>query len=310
MFSAMTGSKNHRIPHTLWSLLTLSLLVSVVPASRASAAPPIATVVSTSELELRSCPTLQCQVIERLPLGAQVEVIDEGPGSFLQVEHDAVTGYASNLYLATDPDNVPYLVEGEPGCQRVAWIFNIGVGFEPASGILDTLEEEQVSATMFVMGWWASEHPEILKRIVDEGYPIGSHGNWPQELTGLSDSDVVTDLENAADAIEHATGKPPAPLFTPYAAASDERVRAIVAATGNLNVGWEVPAADYGADATEDGVYGRVMDEIYDGAIAELHLDGPASAESTGRALPLLVRDLRAQGYRFVTIPEMAEPCP
>ena len=52
------------------------------------------------------------------------------------------------------------------------------------------------------------------------------------------------------------------------------------------------------------------MSSVHDGAIVELHLDGPASAESTGLALPRVIRDLRAQGYRFVSIPEMAAPCP
>lgn len=185
-----------------------------------------------------------------------------------------------------------------------ALIFNIGVGYDPASGILDTLERERVPAPMFVMGWWAAEHPAILDRMVEEGSLIGGHGNSPRELTGLADSDVADDLAHAAAAIEHTTGKPPAPLFAPYAAASDERARAIVADAGYLSVVWEVPAADYGGATTEAAAYDWVMNEIYDGAIVELHLDGPASADSTGRALPRIIRELRAQGYCFVTIPE------
>lgn len=248
-------------------------------------------------------------MITRVALGESIEVIDEVQMGYARVAHGSVTGFANSLYLAADPNHVPYLIAGEPGCQRVALIFNIGVGFKPATGILDTLKAERVPATMFVMGWWASEHPDVLTRMTEEAYLIGSHGNWPQELTGLPDDEVAADIQNAVEAIEHATGKPPAPYFTPYAAAIDDRVRAIVAASGALPVAWEVPAADYGPDATADSVYKRVMDEIYDGAIVELHLDGPASAESTGQALPLMIRDLRAQGYRFVTIPEMAEPC-
>lgn len=276
------------------------------------AAPPPATVVGTRELDLRACPSLSCDVVARAPLGAVVTVLDqdEGPQASMRVAYRDIAGYANGLYLAVDPSHVPYLVRGAPGCQRIALIFNVGVGYEPAAGILDTLEAERAPASMFVMGWWAAEHPPILARMVEEGYLIGSHGNWPQELTDLTDSEVAADLNKAVEAIEHATGKPPAPFFTPYAAASDERVRAIVAASGSLPVAWDVPAADYGADATEESVYERVMTEIYDGAIVELHLDGPASAESTGQALPRLIRDLRALGYDFVTIPEMADPCP
>jgi hypothetical protein len=51
------------------------------------------------------------------------------------------------------------------------------------------------------------------------------------------------------------------------------------------------------------------MPNVYDGAIVELHLDGPASATSTGVALPWIVDELRDAGYTFVTIPELARPC-
>lgn len=304
-----TGAK--RGLRVLSAVAVLSAYLWVAAASSASAAPPTATVVGTDELALRACPRADCEVVARVPLGAAVEILDQPTNAFRRIAYDGASGFANALYLATDADHVPYLVKGDPGCQRVALIFNIGIGFEPASGILDTLAAERAPATMFVMGWWAAEHPEILERMVEMGYPIGSHGNVPQELTDLSDGDVAADIAEAAKAIEHATGgKPPAPLFTPYAAASDDRVRAIVAASGVLPVAWEVPAADYGAEATADSVYDRVMDDIYDGAIVELHLDGPASAESTGRALPRMIHDLRDQGYQFVTIPEMAEPCP
>lgn len=306
----MIGLGNRQGLNARLALLTLALLVSLIPVLGTSAAPPIATVVGTKELELRSCASVECQVSARAPLGSPVEIVEEPSEAIVKVSYQGVTGFANSLFLATDPAHPPYFIAGEPGCQRVALIFNIGVGFEPAAGILDTLAAEGVPATMFVMGWWAAEHPEILTRMANEGYLIGSHGDQSFELTGLSDGEIAADVANAAAAIEHAIGQPPAPYFTPFAAATDERVRAIVAAAGYLNVGWEVPAADYGADATAHGVYDRVMDAIYDGAIVELHLDGPASAESTGAALPLMIRDLRAQGYQFVTIPEMTLPCP
>jgi peptidoglycan/xylan/chitin deacetylase (PgdA/CDA1 family) len=306
----MTAMGNRKSRRAVLASLAGSLVATAGRPRDVRAAPPVAAVVSTRELAIRACPTARCEVVQRAPLGSSVEIVEGADTAFPKVSYRGVTGFANSLYLATDPTHVPYLVAGESGCERIALIFNIGVGFEPAAGILDTLATERVPATMFVMGWWASEHPPILERMVEEGYVIGSHGNWPQPLTGLTDSEVRDDLSAAAEAIEHATGEPPAPFFTPYAAAIDERVRAIVAASGSLPVAWEVPAADYGADATADSVYDRVMEAIYDGAIVELHLDAPASAESTGAALPLMIRDLRAQGYRFVTIPELAEQCP
>ena len=119
----------------------------------------------------------------------------------------------------------------------------------------------------------------------------------------------VADFAATDGAIARVTGSLPEPWFTPYAAASDPRVRAVVAAAGYLPVGWEVPAADYGADATSAEVYERVMGNVYDGAIVEMHLDGPATEWSTAEALPWIIDELETQGYDFVTVPEMVTPC-
>ncbi|MBA3416584.1 MAG: polysaccharide deacetylase family protein [Chloroflexia bacterium] len=273
----------------------------------------------TAALAVLPCPPRQCAsraaVAPLAPLGATVELVEgvppeEGPsGRFLRVRSGNIDGYAQDWYLREDGHDAPYLRQGEAGCRRLALIFNIGVGFDPDLGILDTLEAMDAAATMFVMGWWADRHPAALQRMVQAEYLIGSHGYDAVELPELDDAAVAADLMASAAAIEHATGQPPARLFTPYAAAMDDRVRAIIASRGFLPVAWTVSGADYGPAATEQEVYDHVMADVHDGALIELHLDGPASAVSTGRALPRLIDRLRADGFRLVSISDMLLPC-
>lgn len=266
-------------------------------------------VVSTPELLIRGCPNASCEAVAIAPLGADISVVGELEAGFLPVTYAGISGFVLPSFVATNDDDPPFFAAGAPGCQRVAFLFNIGVGFPPDTGILDTLETERVPAAMFVMGWWVDQEPPLLDRLVRDGYLIGSHGYGPNELPTLSDDAVLDDITQAARAIERATGESQAPYFTPYAAAIDDRVRSIVASQGYLPVAWEVPAADYGADVTADDVYDRVMTNMYDGAVVEFHLDAAASAESTGVALPRIIADLRSQGYEFVSIPDMMTPC-
>jgi len=200
-------------------------------------------------------------------------------------------------------------VAGEPGCGRVALIFNIGAGYEVAWSILETLETEDVPATMFMMGWWVDWAPAAARRIAASGHPIGSHGNWPPELTLRSDEEIKADLWGAEAAFLRVLGKPPLPYLTGFAGASDARVDAVAARLGYLTVGWEVNTADWDPTTTAEAIYDRVMTQVYDGAIVELHLDASASKTTTAIALPRIIDDLRAQGYRFVTIPELTRPC-
>lgn len=269
-----------------------------------------ATVLGTEGINVRSCPSLRCEVLVAVKLGETVVVTGATVDGFSPVDYGGVQGFAYDLYLMKENGAPPVLLEGDPGCKRIALIFNIGIGEPPILGILDDLEERDVPATVFLMGWWAEAYPDEVERIAEQGFVIGSHGDQRHELTSLGDAQIAQDVADADGAITEALeGERPSPWFTAYAAASDNRTRGIVARSGYLPVEWRVPAADFGPGATAKSVYSRVMPSVYDGAIVEFHLDGPASATSTGVALPWIVDELRDKGYEFVTIPDMADPC-
>jgi peptidoglycan/xylan/chitin deacetylase (PgdA/CDA1 family) len=128
-------------------------------------------------------------------------------------------------------------------------------------------------------------------------------------LTGHSDADVIADLRDSATHIKQVIGSDPVPYFTPYAADMDDRVRNLVGREGYLPVGWDVSADDWDVGITPEYVYDRVVPNVEDGSIVEFHLDGPSSAASTSVAIPWIVSDLKKQGFTFVTIQEMAQPC-
>ena len=199
--------------------------------------------------------------------------------------------------------------EGDAGCMRVALIFNMGAGYTPATSILDTLSSYGVTATMFPSGWFADTYPDIVAWMSSSGHVIGSHGYNGPELTGRSDWDVADDLATASQSIANAIGYWPAPWFTPFGGAADGRIEAIALDQGYTMVGWGVSSVDWGFDPTASSVYANVMDNIYDGAMVELHFDSPTTVDSTAVALPWIIEDLWDRGYTLVTVPEMAQPC-
>lgn len=294
------------------SIAHLTLTVSA-ETTNASTTPPSrepGTIVGTAALNIRSCPDLDCAVVTTAKLGDTLTVTGDPTDGFLPVEIGDSTGYAYALFVATESRGTPELVHGEPGCQRVAIIFNIGVGYEPDLDVLEWLDANDIPATLFPMGWWAAENPAILKDMAESGFIIGSHGDQRLELTNRADAEIVKDVADAAAAIKRATGKAPAPYFTPYAAAIDERVRGLIARAGYLPVGWDVSAADWDFGITPDDVFQNVMPNVVDGSIIEFHLDAPTSADSTGVALPWIVERLEQKGFEFVSIADMALPCP
>jgi peptidoglycan/xylan/chitin deacetylase (PgdA/CDA1 family) len=198
---------------------------------------------------------------------------------------------------------------GSAGCSQVALMFNVGAGYEPAVGIFDILGDYGIASSMFVMGWLAEQNPGLVQQMASWGHNVGSHGYLPPELTSRSDDDVVGDLQAAAGALQWALGYDPGPWFTPFAGSSDGRVRSLANAQGLITVGYSVRSDDWSPDATADSIYGQVMNGIFDGAIVELHMDAQQSINGTTVALPWIIDDLSAQGYRFVTVPQIAGGC-
>jgi peptidoglycan-N-acetylglucosamine deacetylase len=266
------------------------------------------TIAGTTAVNIRSCPKLDCKVLAVAPLGSPIETTGEPVDGFTPVTYGNVDGFAFSLYLAA-PGQDLWFREGEAGCKRVALIFDIGIGFQPSQTVIDTLVETKTPATMFPMGEFANNQPDFVRNLDRLGFPIGTHGQESIKLTELGPDQIKWDLNTSMDVIAGVIGRTPEPLFTPYAATTNAYIRSIAAQLGLLPVGWKVAAVDYTWTATGDSVYNDVMTEVYDGAIVELHLDGPATEQSTALALPRIIHDLTAQGYTFVTVPDMLLPC-
>jgi len=51
--------------------------------------------------------------------------------------------------------------------------------------ILQLLDERDVKATFFTLGWIAERYPQLVRRIVDQGHELASHGYGHQRATDL-----------------------------------------------------------------------------------------------------------------------------
>ena len=300
-----------------WFVLGLSLLAVLGPllvppmalAQESDSFREAGTVVGTTGLNIRSCPDASCASEGLAQLNDPIIVTGDAENGYLPVEWRGETGWAWQLYIATESRGTPFLEAGTPGCKRVAIIFNVGIGEKLQLHALLWLKEHNVPATVFPMGWWAQAFPDDMRTIAMLGFPIGSHGDVRLNLTGFSDDEIAQDLKDSETHIRQIIGTDPVPYFTPYAADSNERVRSVIAQQGYLPVAWDVAADDWDVGITADYVYDRVVPNVEDGSIVEFHLDGPSSAQSTAMVLPKIVADLKSEGFTFVTIPDMAQPC-
>jgi len=75
------------------------------------------------------------------------------------------------------------------------------------SAILSALERHGARATFFFLGWIAERHPDLVRRCLDGGHEIASHGYEHLFLQDLGPENLARDLERTEQALQ-AAGAP------------------------------------------------------------------------------------------------------
>lgn len=187
--------------------------------------------------------------------------------------------------------------EINPDDKLIALTFDDGPYSPVTEKILDTLEANDSVATFFIVGnrlEGNQQYQNSLKRAFDLGCEIGSHTYTHTYLTKMSAQKKAEELNKTNDIVKKITGKGIDILRPPGGfSISDVDYPLIM---------WSVDSKDWKyREANAD--YKEVMNNVFDGCIVLMHDLYPASAEAAAKFIPELI----SQGYKFVTVSELAE---
>lgn len=210
--------------------------------------------------------------------------------AFRDSARDAITGLARRVAPGT-----------------VALTFDDGPHPSSTPRILDVLGELEVRATFFCVGRNAEAYPELVRRAVAEGHEVGSHSfTHPQPLT-TPRRVLLDEYGRGRRAVEAAAGRG-AGLVRPPHGELGLRTGAIMRLQGLTPWLWTVDPEDWipGASAERVAV---VAGGAGSGDVVVLHdwVEEPWAPEAldrsaTVRALPGIVRSVRARGLRLTTL--------
>jgi len=72
--------------------------------------------------------------------------------------------------------------------------------------LLDLFAENDVKATFFTLGWVAKRCPDVIKRLVNEGHELASHGLAHQRATTMSREQLFSDVAESKAILEDISG--------------------------------------------------------------------------------------------------------
>jgi peptidoglycan-N-acetylglucosamine deacetylase len=189
----------------------------------------------------------------------------------------------------------------------VALTFDAGANADAVASILATLRSAHVPATFFLTGNFVRDFPASARAIAAAGHRIGDHTITHPYLTKLGDAAIRSEILGAARQIRAVTGVSPAPLFRfPYGDVSAHTI-AVANRLGYVPVRWSVDTLGWkgtSGGSTTSTVISRVLSGLRPGEIVLMHVGSNPSDHSTldAKALPNLIKQLRARGYSFVTL--------
>lgn len=196
--------------------------------------------------------------------------------------------------------------------QRViALTFDDGPGpYTPQ--VLDILDRYRVQGTFFLIGRNIERHPDIPPLIVAKGNVIGNHSYSHSWWTSVDlPGRIYRELDETAALVQD-TARVTTVFFRPPRGLRNPWMIHGVRKKGYTVVTWSIQANDWTNPMPGPEVIAqRVIRQAKPGAIILLHDGLGTRANFQGQnmvaALPVIIETLQAQGYHFVTVPEMLQ---
>lgn len=203
------------------------------------------------------------------------------------------------LSLSTGPKAI-YKVKKSK--EEISLTFDISWGDQNALHILDVLKQNDIkNATFFLSASWAERHPNIVKRIKEDGHEIGSMGYNFVNYTELENAKIRQDLMQAKKIFD-TLGIKEITLLRPPSGNFNKNVLKIADSLGYTVVHWSVDSKDWLNPGVKK-IVENVVNDMEAGDIVLLHASD--SANQTAKALPKIIEAMKKSGYRNVSVSQL-----
>lgn len=189
----------------------------------------------------------------------------------------------------------------DPNKPMIAITFDDGPGAN-TDKILDVLEKYNAKATFFMVGECLAESKaSLLKRMVSLDCEIGSHSSKHDDLSAMSASAALSDIQSVTKEIKQLTGGYECKLYRPPYGAYTSSLIETTAANGLTAINWSVDTLDW-KYRDSSWVYQQAT-KAEDGDIVLMH----DIHKTTVAAVEDIVKNFTERGYQLITVSELMQ---
>jgi peptidoglycan/xylan/chitin deacetylase (PgdA/CDA1 family) len=171
-----------------------------------------------------------------------------------------------------------------------------------APDVLRILADADVAATFYLNGRDLAARPDLGRAIAAAGHEIGNHTYSHRRMVFVTPRTVAAEVERTDEEIRRTGYLGPITFRPPYGKKLWTLPK-YLSEHGRTTVTWDVEP-DSARDANADQIVAETVDAVRPGSIILLHVMHEGRAASRA-AIPRIVDELRADGYRFVTVSDL-----
>ena len=183
--------------------------------------------------------------------------------------------------------------------KKIAFTMNCAWSAEDIDDILETLRNNEVKITFFMVGEWIEKNAEAVKKIHEAGHEIGNHSNSHPHVTKLTYEQNLEEIEKCSQKIEQLTGEKPTLYRAPYGEYNEEVIK-VSTENGYKTIQWNKDTLDYNA-LTGEQMWKRIGENLQNGDIILSHNGTAHTADS----LDMLIKNIKEKGFEIVKVSEL-----
>ena len=179
---------------------------------------------------------------------------------------------------------------------KIAFTMNCAWNADDIDSILETLKNNNVNITFFMVGDWIDKYPEAVKKIYEAGHEIGSHSNTHPHVNNLSAEKNLEEIQLSVNKIEKITGQKTKIYRAPYGEYNNTVIQT-AQENGYYTIQWNLDTLDY-KNLTGEEMWNRIKDKLEKGSIILSHNGTKHTADS----LDMLIKNIKNSGFEITTV--------
>lgn len=183
--------------------------------------------------------------------------------------------------------------------KKVAISFDAAWGADKTEKIMEICKDFNANATFFLVGFWVDKYPDLVKKIDENGFEIGTHSKTHPDMAKLSRESMVEELSTSKKMIEDITGKP-VELFRPPYGAYNNTLIEVCEEQKLIPIQWDVDSLDW-KGLSADSITTRIINGVKCGSIILCH----NNSDNILDALPMVLDRLNKMGYKVISVGDL-----